>query len=357
MKRQFTHTLLLLVFVAAFAAQSCKTKPDANTGATSEYDSNGMSYYHRTEETKLKPCQLYVEGEVKNPGKVDYVKYGKREVLFKQSKPNQSGEVEFVGAYRYRGYSLFDLLNPFIIEKKNAEEFIPNTDLYIIVENDKGDRVAFSWAEIFLGHQMHQVIIATEQASIEPYKKEVSYPKGSVWKVVASTDLYSYRELENPTKITIKSFDKKHYPIDRKPEDPYSPTVNLVFDNELKSTVGANVEQYPHLKYASIFYGMGMGDHGSPYFEGPMLRPMVEKFFEPDTQGWMRSGLAFVVGKDGFRNVFSVSELFNRVDQVEPILSIPPDRVKSGHFRLYHPAAFFADFSVRNLAEINFFHD
>ena len=80
------------------------------------------------------------------------------------------------------------------------------------------------------GHQMHQVIIATEQASIEPYKKEVKYPKGSVWKVVASTDILLPR-VGKSTKITIKSFDKKHYPIDRKPEDPYSPTVNLVFDN------------------------------------------------------------------------------------------------------------------------------
>ena len=88
-----------------------------------------------------------------------------------------------------------------------------------------------------------------------------------------------------------------------------------------------------------------------------MLRPFVSEHFEPNYSKWMRNGIAFVVGKDGFRNVFSVSELFNRVDQVEPILAIPDNKQKSGHFRLYHPSAFYADFSVRNLAEIYFFQE
>jgi len=347
--------LIIINCLAIFS--SCKLIPDAISGATKGYDADGISFYHRTEESKLKPGELFVEGEVKKPGKVSYKKYGKREVIHKQATQNDSGRVDFFGAYRYRGYSLFDLLNPFFVEKKNAEEFVPTTDVYIIIENDKGDRVAFSWAEIFLSNTMHQVIIATEQASIEPYKREVNYQKGSVWKVVVATDMFAYRELENPTKIYIKSFDKKHYPINRKPEDPYSPTVNLVFNDELKGVVDANVEHLPHIKYTSVFYGMGMGYHDTPYFEGPILRPLVEKHFEPNATIWMRNGLVFVVGKDGFRNVFSVSELFNRVDQVEPILSVPPVESKRGHFRLYHPSSFYADFSVRNLAEIYFFQE
>jgi hypothetical protein len=352
---KYKHIFVVLAIAAS--TSSCKLIPDAISGATKGYDSDGISFYHRTEETKLKSGELYVEGEVKKPGKVNYKRYGKREVIHKQATLNDSGRVDFVGAYRYRGYSLFDLLNPFFVEKKNAEEFVPTTDVYIIIENDKGDRVAFSWAEIFLSNTMHQVIIATEQASIEPYKREVNYPKGNIWKVVAATDMFAYRELENPTKIFIKSFDKKHYPIDRKLEDPYIPTVNLVFNDELKGVVDAKVDHIPHLKYTSVFYGMGMGYHDTPFFEGPMLRPMVEKHFEPNPALWMRKGLVFVVGKDGFRNVFSVSELFNRVDGVESILSIPPIESNRGHFRLYHPSAFYADFSVRNLMELYFFVD
>lgn len=349
--------LYLMIVVVSMAISSCNIIPDAISGATRGYNADGNSFYHRTEEAKLKPGELKVEGEVKNPGTVKYKRYLKREVLHKMAVQGDSGKVVFTGAYRYRGYSLFDLLNPFKLDKKNAEEFVPATDVYIIVENDNGDHVTFSWAEIFLNHSMHQVIIATEQASIEPYKVEVNYPKGRVWKLVAGGDLFAYRELENPTRIIVRSFDKKEYVINRKLDDPYSPSVNLVFNNELKRVVDNNVSDIPHLRYNSVFFGMGMGYHDTPTFEGPMLRPFVSEHFEPNYSKWMRNGIAFVVGKDGFRNVFSVSELFNRVDQVEPILAIPDNKQKSGHFRLYHPSAFYADFSVRNLAEIYFFQE
>lgn len=343
------------VFLISTLFSSCSLIPDAISGATKGYDADGNSFYHRTEETKLKIGELWVEGELRKTGKVNLKKYYKREVFYKQGTPNDSGKVDFVGAYRYRGYSLFDLLNPFILEKKNAEEFRPATDVYIIIENDKGDQVVFSWEEIYLTHIPHQVILATEQASIEPYKREVSYPKGNVWKVVAANDLFAYRELENPTKITVKSFDRKQYVVDRKLEDPFSPTVSIVVDDNHVKTIDAKNESVASLKHYSVFYGMGMGFHNTPHFEGYLLRALVEEFFADQNPQWMRTGLACVVGKDGFRNILSVSELFNRVDQVEPILAIPPDDSRSGQFRLYAPWAFYADFSVKNLAEIYFF--
>ena len=232
---------------------------------------------------------------------------------------------------------------------------LPISDVYITIENGTGDKVVFSWAEIFLSHTMHQVIIATEQASIEPYKREVDYPKGSVWKVVAANDLFAYRELENPTKITISSFDRKHYDINRKMENPISPSVNVVINDEQRRVIEPNGDGQEQVKYNSVFYGMGMGYHKTPHFEGPILWPLIDDLFISTNAGWIRNGLVCIVGKDGFRNILSFSELFNRVDQVQPILAIPPDDSGSGQFRLYLPSAFYADFSVKNLAEIYFF--
>jgi hypothetical protein len=346
---------IITLVVLAAVMNSCNIIPDAISGATKGYDADGNSFYHRTEETKLATGELWVEGEVMKSGKVNLRRLYKREVFYKQGTQSDSGTVNFVGAYRYRGYSMFDLLNPFILDKKNAEEFRPATDVYIIIENDKGDKVVFSWAEIYLTHNPHQIIIATEQASIEPYKREVDYAKGSVWKVVAANDLFANRELENPTKITVKSFDKKSYVIDRELEDPFSTKVDLFVSDDFVKSIDKDVEGLPIIKYNSIFYGLGMGYHNTPLFEGVALRPFVE---ESIINGkWMRNGLACIVGKDGFRNILSVSELFNRVDQVEPILAIPPADSNSGHFRLYHPSAFYADFSVKNLAEIYFFEE
>lgn len=344
----------LLVTVTIFS--SCNFLPDAISGATSKYYKNGNSVYHQTDETKLKVGEIVIEGEVKNPGKVSLRRLYKREVFHKQATLGDSGKIDFVGAYRYRGYSLFDMLNSFIVEKKNLEEFRPATDLYIIIENDKGDRVSFSWNEIFFTHFPHQVIIATESAPIKPYKREVEYPTGNAWKVVASTDLFAYRELENPTKIIVKSFDKKSYTINRELDDKYSPNVTIVVDNNTVKTVDATETSATDITYNAVFYGLGMGYHDTPYFRGFPLRPHVTDFFAADAASWQRNGLVCAVGKDGFRNIFSVSELLNRVDGVEPILAIPPVK-ESGHFRLYHPSAFYADFSVRNLMELNFFKD
>jgi hypothetical protein len=352
-KWNLTILIILLVLMS-----SCKLLPDAISGATKGYDADGNSYYHRTDETKLKTNDLFVEGEVGKAGKVNLRKYYKREVFHKLATLSDSGKVNFVGAYRYRGYSLFDLLNPYKVEKKNAEQFKPTTDVYIIVENDAGDKVVFSWAEIYLTHTPHQIIIATEQASIEPYKREVNYPKSTNWKLVAANDLFAYREIENPTRITVKSFDKKEYMINRELDDPYSPSVNIYGDSELKLVVDAKtIDGMTRVKYNSVFYGMGMGYHNTTTFEGVMLRPLVNDFITLTSSDWFRNGLACVVGKDGFRNVYSVSELLNRVDQTEPILAIPPDNSKCGMLRLYHPNMFYADFSVKNLAEMYFFKE
>jgi hypothetical protein len=47
----------------------------------------------------------------------------------------------FIGAYRYDGYSLYDILNHLILKKKNEAEFPPIIDMYVKVENDRGESV------------------------------------------------------------------------------------------------------------------------------------------------------------------------------------------------------------------------
>ena len=348
---------VFLIITIGIVSSSCNILPDAFSGATSKYYKNGNSLFHQTDETELKVGNLTVEGEVKNPGEVKFRKLYKREVFYKQATMGDSGKVDFVGAYRYRGYSLFDVLNPFIVEKKNLEEFRPATDLYIVIENDKGENVTFSWNEVFFNPVAHQVIIATEMAPIKPYKREVDYPVGNIWKVVSAGDLFAHRELENPCRIIIKSFDKKFYEINRNLEDRYSPKVDIFVDNNLKRTICADEQFTDEVTYNAVFFGLGMGHHDTPTFRGFPLLPCVEEYFAADAASWLRNGVVCVAGVDGYRAIYSVAELFNRVDQVRPLLAISDDQQKSGHYRIYHPMAFYGDFSVRNLAELYFFRE
>ena len=272
------RSINVFLMIASMAiVSSCNLLPDAISGASKVYDKNGNSLYHQTDETKLRVGELFVEGEVKSPGKVNLKDYYKREVFYKQAIPSKDGEVDFTGAYRYRGYSLFDILNPFILAKKNAETFRPSIDLYVIIENDKGESVVFSWSEIFHIHNPHQVILATEIAPVEPYKVEVNYPAGKVWKVVAANDLFAFRELDNPTRIIVKSFDKKEYAINKELRNASSFKVDVVLNNQLAMTIDTMISENELIQYNSIFYGMGMGYHHSPEFNGIELQRIIQK--------------------------------------------------------------------------------
>lgn len=345
---------LLLVVVVATLSSYCQT-PDAVSGATKSIASNGNSYYHRTEETSMEVGELVITGEVKNPGKVDLMDFYKREVFYKQALPNDSGKIDFVGAYRYSGYSLFDLLNGFIVDKKNKENFRPTTDLYVVVENEKGESVTFSWAEIFYTNIPHQVIIATESAPIEPYKCMVDYPTNIHWKLVAANDLYSYRILENPVKMTVKSFDKKDYPINRDLKNTRSLKVDVVINDHLAMTIDSSYQSTDMEEYQSVFYGMGMGYHPIPVFKGITLQSLIEPEMQGDAARWIEKGLVCFEGLDGYRVIYSFGELFNRTDQVEAILSIPDKTNDSGYYRIYHPGIFYGDMSAKSLAEIYIF--
>ncbi|MDD3877659.1 MAG: hypothetical protein PHT69_13645 [Bacteroidales bacterium] len=336
---------------------SCNNIIDAFSGASKTMEQDGNSLFHQTDETTLKVGELFIGGEVEEPGKVELDDYYKREVFIKESTYDESTGINFIGAYRYRGYSLFDLLNPFNQKKKNMEAFKPAIDLYIIIENEAGDNVVFSWSEIFHTNIPHQIIIATESAPIVPHRKEVDYIVGDTWKVVAANDLFSYRTLENPSKITVLSFDKKDYPIQKGLSPMYSPDIKVVFEDGRNFTINEITDTTTYTRYYASFYGMGMGFHEVPYFQGPLLNDLLKdsvNFFDPE---WIRNGLVCFSGQDGYRSIYSFSELFNRTDQVSHMLSVAFDKMDGGYYRIFHPAEFYADRSVKSLKEMYFFKE
>jgi hypothetical protein len=327
---------------------------DGFSGASKKMEQDGNSLFHQTAEHSLETGNIKVKGEVEEEGMIDLDDYYKREVFVKECTL-KNNKMEFIGAYRYCGYSLFDLLHPFDVEKKNAEEFRSSIDMYVVIGNAKGETTVFSWSEIFHTNNPHQIIIATESAQIEPYKKEVDYPKGKCWKIVAANDLYAYRNIENPTSIKVVSFDKKKYPIQKGLDPNFSPEVKVILDNKEAFTIEAIDDSSIFTKYYSCFYGMGMGFHEAPYFEGPDLPSLFQDSINILNTEYLQHGLACFVGKDGYRCVYSFSELFNRTDQVFPILSIANDKNDGGYYRVFHPSDFYADRSVKGLAEIFLF--
>jgi hypothetical protein len=345
-----------LVFISMVSCQRFKAGFDAMTGASPAMLLDGNSLFHRSDIHQLSQGKIEVAGEIKDPGMVDFAHLYKREVVVKETMLDNNG-AEFVGAYRYRGYSLFDLLNSYTAQKKNSDEFRPQIDLYITIENEAGDQVVFSWSEIFHTILPHQIILATEMAPIKPYRKEVEYPLSEAWKIVAATDLYANRYLDKPVRITVSSFDKKEFPINRDLSPLYSSSVSVSDAGTPIMIIGQDATGPSLLHYETTFFGMGMGHHPSEPFDGASLRSYFAEtayLMQPD---WLQKGLVCFASIDGYRAVFSFSELFNRNDHVLSILAITALPHEGGHFRNFHPVDFFADRSVKSLKEIYLFMD
>ena len=71
---------------------------------------------------------------------------------------------------------LFDILNEEYIKKANSEEFNPIIDLYIEVESKTGEKVVFSWGEIYYPNNLHKIIIAGSVSRIVPSKTKELWP-------------------------------------------------------------------------------------------------------------------------------------------------------------------------------------
>lgn len=351
----FTLAVALMVFMLTAQKFSSETKTDGISGATKPMAKDGNSLFHKTDEVKLKPGTLLIAGEVEKPGKVDFDKLYKREVFVKEATYSKAEGIDFIGAYRYSGYSLFDILNSFNLQKKNSEIFPPTIDLYLIIENSSGESVVFSWSEIFHTNNPHQIVIATEMAPIVPYRKEVNYAMGNTWKVVASNDLFAYRVLVDPVKITIRSFDSKEYLIDRDIKTMSNPEIKVFLSDILIQTINPFTDNTKPMRYYSSFYGMGMGYHPAKYFQGPSLVNFLENTIDLFDASLISNGLVCFAGADGYRTIFSFSELFNRTDQVFSIFSVPDGDKKQEGVRIFHPAEFYADRSVKLLSEMYIF--
>lgn len=93
------------------------------------------------------PCpKIEIAGEVVSPGPVDLSPLPLRQVLVREAILKE-GKETFVGSYVFQGYSLFDILKERFVAKKNAAEFPSVIDLFVVVENGKGEKALFSWGE------------------------------------------------------------------------------------------------------------------------------------------------------------------------------------------------------------------
>ena len=335
---------------------SCTQTPSPTLSDNSSpqfIDSTEMTnnFYDNTVTYPLIVKELTVEGEIANPGKVDFSSLKKHSVIVKETLLDSTGSDKFVGAYRYDGYSLFDILEKRILKKTNAEEFSPIIDMYIEIENEKGEKVVFSWGEIFYPNNLHRILIADGVSRIVPSKTKDLWTLPSESKIISGNDLITERNISSPVKITVKSFPKSFNVI-----KGLSPMFSRQFKLYEKDTLVRTLASYPpdseEVTFNTIFYGRGKGIHSTEPFKGVMLKDVLTETY-PVSRKSLQKGIMCISGEDGYRCAISYSEVFNRNDQQEFLLIKTDPGEDGGLFRIFPAADFFSDRAIKSVNEIH----
>ncbi|MEI6433941.1 MAG: hypothetical protein WCP32_03785 [Bacteroidota bacterium] len=356
--KKLTFILLLTLFLPRIHAQKTQDplKNQANLNVATQVipdKADRNNNFYDNEETYILPLNdLVVEGEVENPGKVDFSKLTKHSVIVKEALlVNDTGN-KFVGAYRYDGYSLFDILNNRILKKKNAADFKPIIDVFVVIENKKGDKVTLSWGEIYYPNFLNNSIIATEVMRIVPSKTKDLWQLPVESKLIVGNDLISERNISAPVKITVISYPR-NYKVNRDISPLVSEKVQVFSGEEQIDSFSSMPAKFQKETLHTIFYGKGRGIHSTQPFTGIYVKSYLETKF-PVTRKQLRNGLVVFAGIDGYRSVYTYSEIMNRSDQEEILLVPCPEETDGGKFRIFPSCDFFSDRAVKALSEIRF---
>jgi hypothetical protein len=309
------------------------------------------NFYDNTETFQLPVEEIIIDGEIANPGKVDFTVLQKHSVIVKEALLDSTGSDRFTGAFRYDGYSLFDILEKRIIKKANAEEFAPIIDLYVEIENDKGEKAVFSWGEIYYPNNLHKIIIAGSVSRIVPSRTKELWVLPESSKIVAASDLVTERNITDPVRITVRSFPKS-FPTVKGLSPMYADKIMIFTGNDQVGELAFIPETIQNETFNTVFYGRGKGIHSTTPFTGALLKDILLKYY-PITRENIRSGIMCIAGKDGYRSSVSYSELFNRNDQQEFLLIKTAAGEDGGLYRMFAACDFFSDRAIKSVSEIH----
>lgn len=352
MQKKTIISTLILSFILTFGYTQKSFISNLKRGLPQKDSLDATNNFFDNEDTYLLPHPMKIEvlGEIANPDFIDISKLPIHSVIVKEALP-KGNTTEFIGSYRYDGISLYDILNEYILAKKNAKDFRPIIDLYVEVENDRGDKVCISWGELYYPVHLHEIIIATKVMHIVPSKTKEYWPLPEESKLIIASDLLTCRNISNPTKITVKSLDK-NFVVNQGMENMWSEELKITKNGKVRDVYKQLPTELPDLTYPNIFYGRGKGIHGVTPFVGSELKSLLGKYI-PVNEENLRTGLVTISGMDGYRAAYTISEIMNRNDQSEILIIDKNNYEGAGKFSIYPACDFFSDRAIKSVSEIH----
>nr|NQU94080.1 hypothetical protein [Bacteroidota bacterium] len=206
--------------------------------------------------------------------------------------------------------------------------------------------------EIYYPNHLNQILIAGSVMRIVPSKTKELWPIPENSKVIASTDLITERNISQPSKIIVRSATRS-FEVNKGMKPMFSPKVEVFSGNEPKLTISGPPSGMPTTTYETIFYGRGRGIHSTTPFGGYLLKDVLANQVKYDADN-ITNGILIIAAEDGYRAVFTYSEVFNRNDQAEVLLVYEPENANGGAFKLFPAGDFFSDRAIKSVNSIHF---
>lgn len=317
-------------------------------GGTADIGKNGNDYYNRLPVMELETAELVVDGEVAKPGPVDLKAFPLHVVTIRHAHLHHKGR-EFMGAYRIEGVSLFDILKMRRVRKK-ANEFPPPVDLFLEISDAAGHVVMVSWGEVFFARTPHRILVATRISPIVPTKVKSAMPMPDSSMLVCADDLYGVRNLPMPNRITVRAA-KVNVPINRKLDYVASRRIKISMGDIVVTELTEGFRLPGRRSMRSVFYGRGRGFHGFHDFTGWDLASVLDRYINTDPE-FLARGYLVATSVDGYRSLYSASEVFNRNDGNVFLLLDGGLCENKGPWALFPGPDFFSDRAVAGVNEI-----
>jgi hypothetical protein len=351
-------SIAVLIIASLFTSCNQKNKDTTDNISTQKfrYDESQKKtndFYDDAEPFVLEGSRIInVAGEISNPGEINIKQMPMHSLIVKETFIDGDSN-KFIGAYKYDGYSLYDILNEYKLKKKNEDSFKPIIDLYVIVENESGEKTILSWGELYYPVNRYNIIIATRVTRIVPSKSKELWPLPEKTKLIVSYDLLTERNISNPVKISIVSYDIE-LKVQKRLKPLYSPEITIFNGNKKIRTINTIPENFKEIEYEAVFYGRGRGIHSTLPFNGYLLKEILKSDFSFSQEN-IQNGIIVIAAEDGYRAVFTFSEIFNRNDQSEVLLIPDPSNIEDGGaYKLFPSCDFFSDRAIKAINGICF---
>lgn len=349
-----THLLIcMILIISAPAFSQTGSKKPKNIGlSVNKQDSLSQSAPIQVvnKSTPLVLSEIEIGGNIAKPGRVSLKGLTKRSVTVKELGYRDHMTGEFIGAYRYDGYSLYDLLASQTVQ--NSQKNLPQNGHveYVIIENAKGQKVIFTFDEIFNATKLHQIIIATDVTPLTVGQRKIGFENfPDTAKIIAGNDLFGCRFIVNPVRIKIVSVPfTKNLPGGKE----YTPicTIENLVDN-----VNEKIEKWPSgfpvQNLRTVFFGDNKETQTLQQLRGFQLRELLYKEF-PLSESLIQSGLITVKSADESLILFSFSEVFNRNDQQDLYITQPEQKTQMESGVLFPTGDFTTARMVKNVSSI-----